>query len=184
MARRVCPQCGAPVDYDATECRFCGEKLELPQPEKAAPPQAAPAPPSVPAPQPYVAPQPQQYAVPQPQMLQPVQPTMPQPQQPMQGYGQGPYRGGPEQGWSAQAQYNPAFNPAWPVKSKIVAGVLAFFLGGLGVHKFYLGHIGSGIVYLLLCWTGIPEVLGLIDGIIYLCSSDESFCMKHHCRIG
>jgi hypothetical protein len=60
-------------------------------------------------------------------------------------------------------------------KSKIAAGVLALFLGGLGVHKFYLGKSGMGVLYLLFCWTWIPAIVGLIEGIGYLCMSDEKF---------
>lgn len=82
-----------------------------------------------------------------------------------------------------QQVYYSAINPAWPVKSKVVAGVLALLLGGLGIHKFYLGKIGMGILYLLFCWTGIPAIIGFIEGIIYLCSSDENFQLKHHVRI-
>lgn len=74
-------------------------------------------------------------------------------------------------------------NPAWPVKNKIVAGVLAILLGGIGIHKFYLGKIGMGIVYILFCWTGITAVIGLVEGIVYLCSSDENFQLKHHIRV-
>jgi len=64
-------------------------------------------------------------------------------------------------------------------KSKIVAGLLAIFLGGIGVHKFYLGKIGMGILYLVFCWTFIPEIVGIIEGIIYLTSSDEKFYEKY-----
>ncbi len=64
-------------------------------------------------------------------------------------------------------------------KSKVVAGVLGILLGGIGVHKFYLGRWGWGIIYLLLCWTYIPAVIGLIEGIIYLCSNEEAFAAKH-----
>lgn len=32
-----------------------------------------------------------------------------------------------------------------------------------------------GILYLLFCWTGIPAVIGLIEGILYLTESDEKF---------
>lgn len=83
-----------------------------------------------------------------------------------------------------QPQYVTAINPAWPIKSKVVAGILAILLGGIGIHKFYLGKIGSGILYILFCWTGIPAVIGLIEGIMYLCSNDENFQLKHHVRIG
>jgi len=61
------------------------------------------------------------------------------------------------------------------MKSKVVAGVLGILLGGLGIHRFYMGHIGLGIVYLLLCWTGIPGVLGLIEGIMYLVKDESEF---------
>lgn len=71
----------------------------------------------------------------------------------------------------------------WPIKSKLAAGLLAIFLGGLGIHKFYLGQTGKGILYLLLCWLYIPSILGLIEGIIILCSNDENFQIKYKCRI-
>jgi TM2 domain-containing membrane protein YozV len=61
------------------------------------------------------------------------------------------------------------------LKNKIIAGVLAILLGGLGVHKFYLGNLGQGIIYLLFCWTGIPGIIGLIEGILYLVKTDEEF---------
>ncbi len=64
-------------------------------------------------------------------------------------------------------------------KSRIVAAVLAFFLGGFGIHKFYLGQIGWGIVYLLFCWSLIPSIIAFIEFIIYLCTSDEDFARKY-----
>ncbi len=76
-----------------------------------------------------------------------------------------------------------AIDPSWPVKSKVTAGLLAIFLGGLGVHKFYLGKIGMGILYIVFCWTYIPALVGLVEGIIYLSSSDENFQLKNHVRI-
>ena len=72
----------------------------------------------------------------------------------------------------------------WPIKNKIVAGILALLLGGIGVHKFYLGQKGKGIMYLLFCWTYIPGILGFIEGITILCSNDENFQIKYKCRIG
>jgi TM2 domain-containing membrane protein YozV len=64
-------------------------------------------------------------------------------------------------------------------KSKIAAGLLALFLGGIGIHKFYLGHPGQGILYILFCWTFIPAIIAFIEGIIYLTMSDESFAQKY-----
>lgn len=64
-------------------------------------------------------------------------------------------------------------------KSKVVAGVFAILLGGLGIHKFYLGRIGWGILYLIFFWTWIPAILGFIEGIIYLTMSDKAFEAKY-----
>lgn len=64
-------------------------------------------------------------------------------------------------------------------KSRIVAAVLAFCLGGLGAHKFYLGSIGMGILYLLFFWTGIPAIVALIEGILYLTKSDDEFRRRY-----
>ena len=63
-------------------------------------------------------------------------------------------------------------------KSRVAAGILAIFLGAFGVHKFYMGKIGMGILYLLFCWTAIPGIIGFIEGIIYLCESDEKFASR------
>lgn len=64
-------------------------------------------------------------------------------------------------------------------KSKLAAGLFAIFLGGIGVHKFYLGRAGQGILYLLFCWTFIPALISLIEGIIYLTMSDQAFAEKY-----
>jgi TM2 domain-containing membrane protein YozV len=64
-------------------------------------------------------------------------------------------------------------------KSRITAGILAILLGDFGIHKFYLGKIGQGIVYLIFCWTGIPAIIGLVEGILYLLMKDEEFAQKY-----
>lgn len=64
-------------------------------------------------------------------------------------------------------------------KSRIAAALLAFFLGGFGIHKFYLGRVGWGIVYLLFCWTFIPAVIAFIEFILLLVMSDETFNRKY-----
>lgn len=65
-------------------------------------------------------------------------------------------------------------------KSKTTAMLLAFFLGGFGVHKFYLGQAGLGIIYLLFCWTFIPCIVAFIEFLIYAFSSEESFDAKYN----
>ena len=65
--------------------------------------------------------------------------------------------------------------------NKIPAGVCGILLGGLGIHKFILGYTGAGLVMLLatILTCGIAgvvlHIIGLIEGIIYLCKSDEEF---------
>ncbi|UTW44831.1 NINE protein [bacterium SCSIO 12696] len=63
-------------------------------------------------------------------------------------------------------------------KSKVAAGLLAFFLGGLGIHRFYLGQ-WWGLFYLLFCWTGIPGLISFIEAIVFWCSSDQSWNEKY-----
>lgn len=95
--------------------------------------------------------------------LPPISPVPPGPQ----GYGQPlpmPYA-------RLQRQVGP--------KSKFVAGLLGIFLGFLGIHRFYLGYTGIGLLMLLLtvigsvpsggCTFGFVGLWGFIEGIICLC---------------
>ena len=66
--------------------------------------------------------------------------------------------------------------------SRVTAGVLGIFCGGLGIHRFYMGHKDAGIVYLIVgivSGTSISAIAGLVDGIMYLASSDEEFVAKY-----
>lgn len=74
---------------------------------------------------------------------------------------------------AAQPQYQR------PPKDRTVAIVLALLLGGLGVHKFYLGQPGLGILYLIFCWTFIPALIALIEAIVYICTDEQSFHHKY-----
>ncbi len=74
---------------------------------------------------------------------------------------------------------NGYINHVIPLKSKMVAGLLGIFLGGFGLHKFYLEKAGQGVLYLLFCWTFIPSIIGLIEGISYLVMSDYEFGIKY-----
>ncbi len=64
-------------------------------------------------------------------------------------------------------------------KSRVAAILFALLLGGIGVHKFYLGRIGQGVLYVLFCWTGVPFLIALIEGIIYLTMTDQAFAAKY-----
>lgn len=58
-------------------------------------------------------------------------------------------------------------------KSPVIAGILALLLGGLGIHRFYLGQIWLGILYLVFCWTYVPTIIGVVEGIYWLVKQDE-----------
>ncbi|MDU8912653.1 TM2 domain-containing protein [Aestuariicoccus sp. MJ-SS9] len=73
-------------------------------------------------------------------------------------------------------------------KSKIAAALLALFLGGIGIHKFYLGKSTAGIITLVASFTGIfllfiPNLLiaiiSLIEAVIYLNKSEDEFYDKY-----
>lgn len=68
-------------------------------------------------------------------------------------------------------------------KSKLAAGLLGIFLGGLGVHNFYLGNTGKAVDQLLLTLVGwillglgpiAAAIWGFVEGIIILCSKPGS----------
>ncbi len=65
------------------------------------------------------------------------------------------------------------------MKSKGTAALLAFFLGGIGIHKFYLNQGGQGVLYLLFCWTGIPMFVALLETLVYLTMDDAKFQQKY-----
>jgi TM2 domain-containing membrane protein YozV len=65
-------------------------------------------------------------------------------------------------------------------KNKTIAAVLAIFVGGLGIHKFYLGKPFLGVLYLIFCWTAVPSIIALIEGIIYIASSEDDFNRKYN----
>ena len=111
----------------------------------------------------------------------------PQPGQPPYGQppqGQAPY-GQPPQGQNpyAQPQYGqaPYGQPGQPYyvgypeqKSRLIGGLLGILLGGLGIHRFYLGYVGIGIVQIVVTIVtfGLGAIWGFVEGIMILVGAE------------
>ena len=63
-------------------------------------------------------------------------------------------------------------------ENRLTYGLLAIFMGSCGLHKFYGGKAGQGIIYILFSWTFIPFIISLIEGIAALLAvEDENGCI-------
>ena len=65
--------------------------------------------------------------------------------------------------------YYPPYMEVISASSRWVALLLCIFLGGLGVHRFYVGKIGTGVIYLLT--GGVFGIGWLVDVILIACGS-------------
>lgn len=82
-------------------------------------------------------------------------------------------------GGNPQQNMNNNTNNNSQAKSKLVAGLLGLFLGGWGIHNFYLGYTNKGItqIFVTIFTCGIGSLWGFIEGIMILagninCDSD------------
>lgn len=201
--RFQCPQCNSVFTAPASaagksiSCK-CGAKPTIPSVSQTAgaaskasspptPQQHRPQPQYQPAPQPQyqTAPQPQYQHSPQPQY----QPA-PQPQVPVGNHAT-KFCHACGQPIDARAEICPKCGVRQPGmhatggsfdigggasgKNRVMAALLALFLGGFGVHHFYLGRPIQGVLYLLFCWTLIPALVAFIEALVLLCTSDDAF---------
>jgi TM2 domain-containing membrane protein YozV len=125
---------------------------------------------------PEFAPQPQAASAPPPPPLQAT--PFPQMQTP---YPNAPYPNAPYP--AAQIPYTNL--PPRDNSNRIVAGIFGILLGAFGVHKFILGYTTAGLIMCLItiftCGYGgfVFGIIGLIEGIIYLSTSDEDFYQRY-----
>ncbi|WP_326981622.1 TM2 domain-containing protein [Chryseobacterium sp. MYb264] len=77
-------------------------------------------------------------------------------------------------------QSNTPSNSIKSHKDKNTAAILAFLIGGLGIHRFYLGQPILGILYLLFSWTFIPLCIAIIDFFAFLFMSNPKFNLKYN----
>ncbi len=66
------------------------------------------------------------------------------------------------------------------MRNKLVAAALAIAGSTFGLHQFYLGRKGKGILYACFFWSGIPTVVGLIDAAMLMGLSDDEFERKYN----
>ncbi|WP_395692789.1 TM2 domain-containing protein [Nocardioides sp.] len=87
-----------------------------------------------------------------------------------------PPPGGIPYGASPAAPYgvHPVTGVPYSDKSKLIAGLLQIFLGGLGIGRFYIGDTKTGIwqIVVTLVTCGIGSIWGLVDGIIMLATDN------------
>ena len=111
----------------------------------------------------------------------PFDPTQPPPPQGVPPQYPGQPAAYPQAGYGAPSPYPP--DPSAPYgrdhlgrplsnKSKLVAGLLQIFVGGLGAGRFYTGHTGMALAQLFTC--GGLGVWALIDGILFLVKDDRT----------
>jgi TM2 domain-containing membrane protein YozV len=66
-------------------------------------------------------------------------------------------------------------------RSRGIAGLLAILVGAIGVHYFYIGKTGAGVVFLLATLLScgllgvVTEIVSLIQGILFFTSTQEEF---------
>ena len=201
---KQCMSCGQQFDDAYSACPYCGQPVaQQPQQQYQQPQQQQY---QQPQQQQYQQPQQQQYQQPQQQPQQPQkpqqqqyqqpqqQPQQQQYQQPQQQYQQPQYQQQPQQQYQQpygqQQQYQQPYGqqpqyaygaPGGSGKSKTTAGILGLLLGGLGVHYFYFGKPGGGLLCLLLTVVtcGLWGILTLVQCIMMLTMTQEEFDQKY-----
>lgn len=91
--------------------------------------------------------------------------------QPQGQYQQQPNQGQPQTvNVSVNYQYMPTNKK---VVNKVAYVLLALFIGGFGIHNFYAGKTGQGVLFLLFSWTTIPAIIAFIQAIIAICQPSD-----------
>lgn len=73
------------------------------------------------------------------------------------------------------------------MRNKTAAGLFAIFLGWAGVHRFYLGQVGLGILYVFLTIISfgvVSSIISLIDAVVLFSMADQQFDQKYNPQEG
>lgn len=66
------------------------------------------------------------------------------------------------------------------MKNQLTTILLTLFFGSFGIHRFYLGQIFYGLLYIVLAATGISSILAIIDLIMFIIMTEEEFNYKYN----
>ncbi|WP_394389111.1 TM2 domain-containing protein [Shewanella woodyi] len=83
------------------------------------------------------------------------------------------------QGLEALAGVDPNIH----IKNQKLAIWFSFLLGGLGIHRFYLGQYMKGSLYLVFSWTLVPVLVGWVDAIRTLNMSPFNFAQRYSRKV-
>ena len=150
METNKCPGCSADVAQGTSFCPNCGSNVQQSQPQQEQ----------------YQQPQQEQYQQPPQEQYQSQQPYDQQ-QYNQQPYGQQPPYSGAQQPYG-NAPYGQAPYGGYVQKSKMAAGLLAIFLGTLGIHNFYLGYKNKALIQLLVGVIGGMVTCGIATFAIWI----------------
>ena len=74
-------------------------------------------------------------------------------------------------------------DPDIRIKNQRLAVWFSILFGGLGVHKFYLGHYLKGSLYLVFSWTLVPFIVGWVDAVRTFKMSAFSFEKRYSRKV-
>ncbi len=57
--------------------------------------------------------------------------------------------------------------------NRIIGIIFAIFFGWFGLHHFYVGNKKHGLWYLIFFWTGVPAILGFVEGVWWICKKEK-----------
>lgn len=163
----LCWSCQAVVEPGRSHCKVCDSPVRHPEdPTMVSPPATPWRPPSGDGGQAALPAYPETGPPPPPSYGQPPygQPSYPPAPYQAPVYAQPPY---PQPTYVQPVYGVPTYAVPVPVavaappKSKAAAALLCFFLGGLGIHRFYTGQVGLGLALLLTSLILGPLTLGL-----------------------